>query len=73
MRKTVMGLVILSIVLIGVFTAANKALMAETYSSDSSISKKLDEVLNNQKTTLQALEDLKKELYIIKIRVTQAQ
>ena len=73
MKKTVIGLVILSIVLLGVFTAANKALRAETAGSDSEVSKKLDDVLGNQKAILQAMADLKQELYIIKIRVTQQQ
>jgi len=73
MKKMVIGLVILSIVLLGVFTAANKALKAETTGLDQEISKKLDEILNNQKTILQGMADLKQELYTVKIRVTQQQ
>ena len=74
MKKIILGLVISSIVLFGVFSpAANKALRAETAGSDSEILKKLDDILNNQKTIMQNLSALKEEVYIIKIRVTQAQ
>jgi len=73
MRKTVIGLVILSIALLGVFTLANKALRAETAGSDPEVLKKLDDISSSQKAILKALADLKQDLYIIKIRVTQTQ
>lgn len=73
MRKAVIGLVLLSIALLGVFTLANKALRAETSGGDTELSRKLDNVLNNQKAILQGISELKQELYIIKIRITQQQ
>lgn len=73
MRKIIIGLAISSIVLFGVFTAADKALRAETAGSDSEVLKKLDNVLTNQKAILQGMAEMKQELYVIKIRVTQAQ
>jgi hypothetical protein len=73
MRKTIIGLVILSIALLGVFTLANKALRAETSGSDPEVSRKLDNVLSNQKAILQGIAELKQELYIIKVRITQQQ
>jgi len=73
MKKMIIGLIISSILLFGIFTAADKALRAETAGSDSEVLKKLDDVLGNQKAILQAMADLKQELYIIKIRVTQQQ
>ncbi len=39
--------------------------------ADSEALKKLDEVLNNQKNILQKLEDLQKELQIVKARATR--
>ncbi|MFH0764375.1 MAG: hypothetical protein V1927_05175 [Candidatus Omnitrophota bacterium] len=73
MKKLAVSVIILSIALVGVFTLTGKALKAETAGSDSEILKKLDDVLGNQKAILQAMADMKQELYVIKIRVTQAQ
>jgi len=42
-------------------------------SGNAEVMAKLDEILKNQKDTLQQLDNVKEELKIIKIRVTQGQ
>ena len=42
---------------------------AETSSTD--LSKKLDRILETQKKLIQQLDEVKQELYVIKIRATQ--
>lgn len=73
MKKTVLALAISSILLFGIFVAANRTLRAETAGSDPEISRKLQAILNNQETIMAGIAELKQELYVIKIRVTQQQ
>jgi len=55
------------------FLFTEKTLRAQDNMSGSAISKKLDEILSNQKTIMQSMESMKSELNIIKIRITQQQ
>jgi hypothetical protein len=41
--------------------------------TDAAIGKKLDDILNGQRAIMQGIADLKEELRIVKIRVTQQQ
>lgn len=72
-EKTLVVLVVSILVLSGLAALTGGMTYAEEESYDPGISKKLDEILKNQKTMLQSMELLKTELDLIKIRITQQQ
>jgi hypothetical protein len=71
-KKLFMGLAVLFAV-ICIITVMNRPTHAQSQADNSDILKKLDAVLNNQKTILAEISSISEELKIIKIRVTQAQ
>ena len=71
-RVVTAGIVIL-MVTAAVLIFSNKLIKADTNSDIGSVSAKIDEVLNNQKSIMQDLASIKQEINIIKIRVTQQQ
>ncbi|MDP3730159.1 MAG: hypothetical protein Q8R14_01370 [Candidatus Omnitrophota bacterium] len=74
MKKNIIVTLIISLaIMAGVLVMSTNSLRAQAAAPDQEISKKLDDILSNQKTILQGMADLKQELYIIKIRVTQQQ
>ncbi len=56
-------------VIFAVFFLASSYAHAEPLASESS--RKLDKILETQKQILQQIEEIKQELYVIKIRATQ--
>ena len=70
MKKVFMGFLVTLTVATGLVIFTNNIIQAE---SDSSVSRKLDEILNNQKSILSGIDSLKEELNIVKIRITQQQ
>ena len=75
MKKNILVVLIISLaIMAGVLVMSANSLKAQQgFATDPEISKKLDDILSNQKTILQSMADLKQEIYTIKIRVTQAQ
>ena len=72
-KKVLIG-VVLALALVSLPFIITKATHAQGQSNtQDEMSAKLDQILNNQKTILQGIAELKNELYIIKIRVTQQQ
>lgn len=67
------NLLIFLVVIVSVFTFSYKITQAQAPDLDSEISGKLDAIASDQKVILQELAAIKQELYIIKIRITQAQ
>jgi len=51
----------------------NKPTQAQEQAGYPAISKKLDDILNGQKSIAQSLDSIQEELKIIKIRITQQQ
>ncbi len=76
MKKILIGFVISLVVIAVLLAISDRPSKAEddteTVTSEE-VSKKLDQVLNNQKAILDGVESLKQELNIVKIRVTQKQ
>lgn len=70
-KKMLMGFIAI-LAIVGLVTFAEQKLNAEN-DSEGQISKKLDDVLKNQKAIMQDIALLKQELNIVKIRVTQQQ
>jgi len=75
MRKKSLIVFIISLAVIAVLLIAiSEHIQAQQdQSGNADIAKKLDDILNNQKTIMQRIESLKSELGIIKIRITQQQ
>ena len=71
-KKVLIG-AILALALVSLPFVITKATHAQSQSNVDEMSAKLDKVLNNQKEILQGIAELKNEIYIIKIRVTQQQ
>lgn len=74
MKKIAVGIVI-SLVVIAVLLAATNKLPRAQAEEDkgAGIAAKMDEVLKAQQEVMNSLNDIKEELKIIKIRVTQMQ
>lgn len=73
MKKNIaIGLIILSVIA-GALIVSTGSLRAQNAAGDSDISKKLDEILSNQKAMMDDMSRMKQEMAIIKIRVTQIQ
>jgi hypothetical protein len=70
MKKAVIAVLIMTALVTGIAIFSDKTVRAD---SESALSKKIDEVLNNQKAILSGIDALKQELTIVKIRVTQQQ
>ena len=64
------GFLLIAVLIIGVVIGTER-IQAENNLTEEEIAKKLDEVLNNQAEILKQLEEMRKELYIIKIRASQ--
>lgn len=74
MKKNIIVTLIISLtIMAGVLVMSANGLRAQGSAPDQEISKKLEDILSNQKTILQGMAELKQELYTIKIRVTQQQ
>ncbi len=71
MKKILIGFIVF-LMLFAMIGLTLKAQAEETVSK-SDISKKLDEILKNQKDILDQIAVLKEEMRIIKVRVTQNQ
>ena len=69
--KIIMGVVIFLIVITGFFVVTDMAVKAEDADSELKISKKLDDILKNQKAILDGIASIREELNVIKIRVTR--
>lgn len=61
---------LIATIFVAVFLISSN-LYAETSTSTAEISKKLEQILENQKKILLQLEEIKKEVYVVKIRATQ--
>lgn len=72
-NKFVAAAVIAVFVISGVLFLVSTSTHAEGAVDSQEISRKLEEVLNNQKTILADLAALRNEIQIVKIRVTQQQ
>lgn len=73
-RKIFTALMLFLIITLSLLAITDRVIHAQgASSSESELSKKLDDVLNNQKTILQELGLIKGELRIITIRITQQQ
>lgn len=72
-KKIFLVLAVFLVVVFVLTAAANKPGNAEDRVATSDLSKKLDDLLAGQKAILSQLADMKEELRIIKIRITQAQ
>ncbi|MBI5144395.1 MAG: hypothetical protein HZA30_04945 [Candidatus Omnitrophica bacterium] len=70
-KKIIMGLFISLIVISVLFAITDRKIQAQAAVSDSEVSKKLDDILKNQKKILEELASIKAELNVIKIRVTR--
>ena len=74
MKRTVFMVIVLAVVFVVLFGVTGRAIHAQgSGASDSTVSVKLDAVLINQKSIMKDLADIKEELRIIKIRITQQQ
>ncbi len=72
-KKNVLGIgVFLTVILILLMVTETRT-QAQGQGETADISKKLDSIIENQKTILQGINSLKAELNIVKIRVTQQQ
>jgi hypothetical protein len=67
------GVIICLLIIASGFIFAGKIGHAQSSDSDTDMSRKLDDILNNQKAIIEGIELLKSELDIVKIRVTQQQ
>ena len=72
-KKNLILIAVLCIIISATLFFTERTLRAQGDLSDSAISKKLDEILSNQKSIMQSIESMKSELNIVKIRVTQQQ
>lgn len=61
------------LVIASLFVFTGRLINAQSVNPNLDISKKLDDILKNQKTVIQGIEFLKSELNIVKIRITQQQ
>lgn len=68
---TVLAVVFLLAVTLLLVTGIDR--QAQAAGSDGDISRKLDDIINNQKAMMQEMEAIRSELNIIKIRITQQQ
>ena len=71
--KRILSVVLITLALISAPIFFSDTAYAEGETSDSEISKKLDDILANQQTILSELASIKEELRTVKIRVTQQQ
>lgn len=70
-NKMMSGLIISLVVIFVLLTAADRRIDAQSATSDSAVSRKLDEVLRNQTAILDGIASIKQELDVIKVRVTR--
>lgn len=73
-KKVIMGFAITIAIIAGLLFMTGQAIHAQNEaSSDPALSAKMDEVLSNQKTIMADLGQMKEQLRILTIRVTQQQ
>ena len=72
-KSILFGLIVSLVVIACLLGIADRATQAQSAGQDQSVSAKLDEILGNQRTILENLSNIKEELRIIKIRITQSQ
>jgi len=72
-RRVVTGIVILLVVVAVMLAGTERMSRAESEGQDAEIMAKLDDVLKGQQDVIKRLEELKSEIQILKIRVTQMQ
>lgn len=70
-KKIIIGVVIVLIFISALFALANSPIQAQAQDTSPEISKKLDDILKNQKEILKGIASIKDELDVIKIRVTR--
>lgn len=70
-KKIIIGLIIALIAVSSLLAFTDRKIEAQEGDSDPEVSKKLDEVLKNQKEILQEIASIKESLEVIKIRVTR--
>lgn len=73
MKKILTGAIIFSVGFASGLILTHGSLRAESSSSNSNIMEKLNEVAISQQNILAALNSLKEDIQVIKIRVTQIQ
>lgn len=73
MKKNIAAGLIVLLVIAGVLFISTSSLRAQNVSNDSDISRKLDEILSNQKAMRDDMNLIRQEIAVIKIRVTQIQ
>lgn len=71
--KNIIALVVIGALLLSASMFTNYVVRARAEGDDSELSKKMDDIIKSQKDILQGITELKEELRIVKIRVTQAQ
>lgn len=73
-KKILTGIMLALVLIAAASIFANNRTHAQDQSPDlSAISAKLDQILNNEKAIMDQMAELRQELNIVKIRVTQQQ
>ena len=72
-KKMAAALAVALILGAGIIALERTAMVRAADGDSSAVSQKLDQVLTNQKSIMDALASMKEELNIIKIRITQKQ
>lgn len=67
------GLAASFLIMAGIFMFSDGRIRAQGPDPEAAISRKLGEILENQKRIIQGIESLKSEINILKIRITQQQ
>jgi len=70
-NKVKIGFAISSIVLFILLTVANRPLRGQEDNLEAAMTKKLDQILENQGKILEQIESMKETLRIIQVRVTR--
>lgn len=72
-KKIVVGIIIVLVIASSLLLAVTQKIQAQAQGDSLDISKKLDDILSNQKSILAGIDSMREELKIIKIRITQQQ
>jgi len=72
-RKVVTGVVVLLVVVAVMLAGTERISRAQSEEQNVEVMAKLDDVLKGQQDVIKRLEELKNEMKILKIRVTQMQ
>jgi len=71
-KNVVVGVVVILVIASSLLLVTQK-IQAQGQGDNADLSKKLDDVINSQRAIIDSLNDMKSELKIIKIRITQQQ